>query len=166
MARIDALRADAVDKEKALRLEVAGTLAEALASTLPNAPGSVANLTRTSAATHDFEFVNAVAGAFFARLADDAAGAGTEVDARAALVLVSAAESPALLLVHARDAERGKKLYEAVRAKLADLPPAPSAAPGPRVKGGGARGRFMAKVEGWNGRDAAAVRTAIEELDA
>jgi alanyl-tRNA synthetase/misacylated tRNA(Ala) deacylase len=147
VGRLENNRFDTADANKALRLELARVLSDA-----PECVGHVAWVLRTSGATHDFEFMNAVASGFFARLGEDEVAEGRDEDKAAAMVIVSAPTnvSPALVLVQGRDAAKAKALYEEIKVALGD-----------RVKGGGAKGRFMAKVEKWGGRDTLAVKKIL-----
>ncbi|TXT05025.1 hypothetical protein VHUM_03845 [Vanrija humicola] len=146
VAKIEANRFEQAEGAKAMKGELARLVADAAAGT----PGSVVALHRAEKATHDFDFLSAVAGAWC-----DARSADT-------IVLTSAvpAAPPALLLVQSKDHDRAKAVFDAVKAALAGSDKA-------RVKGGGARGRYMAKVDGkWGKGEAEALERVLAELRA
>ncbi|KAL1407111.1 hypothetical protein Q8F55_006525 [Vanrija albida] len=142
VARIEANRFEQAEAAKAMK----GELARLVASAAAAKDGAIVTLHRAERATHDFDFLSAVAGAF--------------CDARpdATLVLTSAVAPPALLLVQSKDADKAKAVFERLKTLLAGEDKA-------RVKGGGARGRYMAKVDGkWAKGDGAAVEQVVQEL--
>lgn len=66
----------------------------------------------------------------------------------------------ALILVQAKDNDRAKKMFDAIKTLLAGDDKA-------RVKGGGAKGRYMAKVEGkWGKADCGAIQAIVDAANA
>lgn len=142
ISKIEANRFEQAEAGKAMKGELARMVGEAAAARAEK----VVHVHRTEKATHDFDFLGSVAASF--------------VDARPedTIVLTSAVAPPALLLVQSKDHERGKAVFDALKAALAGDDKT-------RVKGGGARGRYMAKVEGkWAKGDAEALARVLGEL--
>lgn len=141
LQRTERVRFDTAEREKALRIELARLLGLAAAQE----QGERAKVARSAPATHDFDALAGVAGAYA-----DACPHGV-------IAVLSTAERPALLVVQSRDQDTAKKAFDAIKAALAAEDRA-------RVKGGGARGRFMAKVEGkWTKADDEAVDAALQQ---
>lgn len=139
LAKIEANRFDTAEREKALRIELSRLLGQQAATS----GGSRAKIARSAPATHDYDSLSGMSGAY--------------CDARPEGVVVaySTAASPALVVVQCKDQELAKKTFDELKVKLARDDKA-------RVKGGGARGRFMAKVEGkWTRADDEAVDAVL-----
>lgn len=154
VTRLEANRYDTAEKEKALRQELAKTVGEAAVARRER----IVHVHRTTAATHDFEFLNAIAAAYFVAITEAEFAAqcdGQDGSDKTLTLIVTSAPSgvtPALLLVQSRDDATGKALFEDIKAALTGTDKA-------RVKGGGARGRFMAKIDGkWSQKDVDAIK--------
>jgi alanyl-tRNA synthetase len=139
--KMDTVRKETVDRERGLRAEVLRLVGEqALLQ------GQYAWIHRTEKATHDFDFLSTVAATFI-----------TSSESKA-IIMTSAlagSTSPALLVVLSGDNEVAKGLNEKLKTALDPK----------RIKGGGAKGRYMSKIEGSFGKtQVAAVSTVFEEV--
>lgn len=140
LQRTEKVRFETAEREKALKIELTKLIGAAAAE-----GGDRAKLVRTAPATHDYDALSGIAGAY--------------CDARAegVVVAVSIAEKPALVVVQSKDEAQAKKVFDALKGELTREDKA-------RVKGGGARGRFMAKVEGrWGPSEEEAVDKALAQ---
>jgi alanyl-tRNA synthetase/misacylated tRNA(Ala) deacylase len=143
--KIEAIRYDTDAAAKSLKAEVAGILGAA-------APKSgIAWIHRAEKSTHDYDFMTTAATAWN--------GAGAEEGAVIVFTSAPPGVTPTLLMVQGKDEARSKSVFEALKTALDSI----DAEGGKRVKGGGARGRFMAKVDGkWGKRETAAVQGVID----
>lgn len=151
VAKIEANRYETNEAAKSMKAELARLVGEAAAT---NPKGNKAVwIHRTERATHDNDFLSQAA-----QVAITA-----NPDSGLAAVLCTSAPSaaqgpvgPALVLVQAKDDAQAKALFTAVKAALADR----------GVKGGGARGRYMAKVEDKFGKaEVEAVQAAVDGIN-
>lgn len=139
-------------REKVLRGELAKAIGEAAAND-PTARG-VYWIHRTEKSTQDFDFLGSIANA----LLDTQPGSGS-LEAPIAIISSGAPGIvPSLLVVISPAQGLAKKVYE-------DLKTALEAGEKGRVKGGGAKGRFMSKVDGkWGKAESAAVQAIIDQV--
>lgn len=137
---MDIQRKDVIVREKELRAELAKVIADNIV--VPD--NGIVLVERTEKSTHDFEFMGVIA---------------MSVPGAKAIVMTSVnAGSPSLVLVQSGDADLAKKLNEAIKEGLAKCEGGAG-----RYKGGGAKGRYMGKVEGkWGKDEAAVVQSAVE----
>jgi alanyl-tRNA synthetase/misacylated tRNA(Ala) deacylase len=160
--RNEELRREGADTVKGLRGELSKVLAASIIGERQRhrqtaEDGTTTDLVwikRDEKTTHDFEFLGSIASTVMA--SETVATDGK----KQAVVLVTSTlpgkNQTHLILVQSNDQDRAKDLYEKVKAGLDDLPLAQekdaagtgAGAGGKRVKGGGAKGRFMGKVEG------------------
>ncbi|BEJ14469.1 hypothetical protein CspHIS471_0402360 [Cutaneotrichosporon sp. HIS471] len=143
--KIEANRYDTDAAAKSLKAELAGLVGGAAVKS------GVAWIHRAEKSTHDYDFMTAAATAWNAAGAED----------NAVIVFTSALPgvTPALLMVQGKDEARSKSVFEALKVALDRADPDT----GKRVKGGGARGRFMAKVDGkWGKRETEAVQGVVD----
>lgn len=140
-AKNEEQRKDLIVRERDLRLEMAKMIAEkALAES-----GGVVWIQRSEKGTHDFESLGAIANGFVSS------------DEKRVIVITSTpiAVSPSLLLIQSKDQELAKEVNEKLKAAVEGEEKG-------RVKGGGAKGRFMSKIEGkWRKEDVAGVERVI-----
>ncbi|WVQ94238.1 hypothetical protein IAU59_001316 [Kwoniella sp. CBS 9459] len=169
----ESTKKEAVDSLKSLRGEMGKLLAErAVAEAQSDSGRRVVWVQRDERSTHDFEFLGNVAAIFTGGLAASPAQTKRDGDEAAAassplLILTSAAPSgssatltpsPTLLMVISSDNELAKQVNEDIRAALGG--------PG-RVKGGGAKGRYMSKIDGkWGKGEIAAVQGVVDAFRA
>ncbi|KAL7420208.1 hypothetical protein Q5752_005175 [Cryptotrichosporon argae] len=142
LAKFEAARHDAADREKGLRAELVKVVADMLVVHAAESDNKVIVVERAERGTHDFEFLGQLA----------LAVANAHKDR--AVVVVSTAASPALLLVQSAGADLAKTVNDKVKAALDEGGKG-------RVKGGGAKGRFMSKFE-WAKGDAERLRAIAD----
>ena len=145
-------RKEALDREKGLRAELIKTVTE---STIARAEEQIVWLERAEKATHDFEFLSAVATGFTTGVAD----------IKPPPVYIGSSALPgaqlSYLIVQSADQDRAKKINDALKEGLDGLVEG-----GKRVKGGGAKGRFMSKVEGkWGKKEIEKMKEIIAGLN-
>jgi len=130
--KLDQGRKEVLAREKDLRAELAQVIGE---HTTPDAHGA-ALIKRTEKSTHDFEFMGAIAFA---------------VKNAKVVVVVSAPAGvePALVLVLSADAELARKTNDGIKEGLIALAGGEKG----KYKGGGAKGRYMGKVDGKWGKE-------------
>lgn len=127
MEKLDQGRKELLAREKTLRTELAQVIGENAA---PDAQGA-ALVKRTEKSTHDFEFMGAISFAV--------------KDAKVVVVVSApAGVDPALVLVQSADADLAKRTNEGIKEGLVALAGGEKG----KYKGGGAKGRYMGKVEG------------------
>ena len=134
LAKTEELKRDTMGRERVLRTELARVIGEFAAK--EDGQG-VYWIHRMEKSTQDFEFLGSVANA----LLDSQPSPGALEAPVAIVTSASAGVTPSLLLVISPAQDLAKKAYEALKATIEGEEKG-------RVKGGGARGRFMAKVEG------------------
>lgn len=140
LQRTEKVRFETAEREKALKIELTRLLGQRAAE-----QGDRAKVVRSAPATHDYDALSGVAGAYC-----DARPQGV-------VVAVSCAEKPALVVVQSKNEGEAKKVFGALKGGLTKEDKS-------RVKGGGARGRFMAKVEGkWGPGEEEAVDKALAQ---
>lgn len=118
---------------------------------------------RDEKATHDFEFLGSIAGGL------TACPTATANETRVKPVVLVSSSLPGkdqthLVLVQSNDQDRAKEVNEQVKAALDSL-----AGPegGKRVKGGGAKGRYMSKVDGkWGKAEEAKIAEVVAAVRA
>lgn len=156
--RNEELRKEGADATKCLRGELAKVLTGSIARER-DTDQDVVWIKRDERSTHDFEFMGSIASGVMTAAAgtaelaipSDAAGGndtkeGTQITQEIVVLVTSTLpgkDQTHLVLVQSNDQTRAKEVYEAVKNGLDSLTEG-----GRRVKGGGARGRFMGKVEG------------------
>lgn len=159
--KLDEIKVSLTRKEKGLKSEVIRLLASELAKQHAAAPASVVWQHRSEDSTHDFDFMGTVAGAVRATLLES----GTPEASLPTAVLTSAvAGSPGLITITASPATAAvcKSLGDDIKAALEALAPEFG---GKRVKGGGAKGKWMAKAEGkWGKNETAAIEEVIAKV--
>ncbi|OCF34798.1 hypothetical protein I316_03342 [Kwoniella heveanensis BCC8398] len=159
---------EAVDNLKSLRGEMSKFIAErAVQEAQSDAGKGVVWIKRDERSTHDFEFLGNVAAIFTGEIAAASTNKSTELTASAVpvLILTSAspsgssatiAPSPTLLMVISSDNDLAKKINENIKAALGGAG---------RVKGGGAKGRYMSKIDGkWGKAELGAVQGVVDAL--
>ena len=143
-------RRDLISREKDLKGELANMIAEKAVADAEG-KGGVVWVQRQDKATHDFEFLGLIASAF------------TAATPQGAVVLVTSAPtglSPSLMLIQSNEADRAKGVNERLKAALEGNEKG-------RVKGGGAKGRFMSKIDGnWGKKDVEMVEEVIQGVTA
>lgn len=149
--KMDNQRREIISRERDLRTELARTIGENL--TVPE-PWRVVYLKRAERSTHDFEFLGNIAAA---------------TNGARAVILVSALPgvSPSLILVQSPDADLAKGLNDQIKAALNDIKAKgeDEELRGPRYKGGGAKGRFMGKLEGkWGKEEDEVLKAVVDKL--
>lgn len=140
LQRTEKVRFETAEREKALRIELSRLLGQSAAES-----GDRVKIVRSAPATHDYDTLSGIAGAY--------------CDARPEGVVfaISAAEKPALVVVQSKNEAAAKEVFDKLKAELTREDKG-------RVKGGGARGRFMAKVEGkWGPSEEEAVDNALKQ---
>lgn len=139
-ARSEELRKEGSDTVKGLRNELIKLVTEKAVGQYDAAGGpKVFWVKRDEKSTHDFDFLGGVAGGVLASPA---------VDATKPVVVVTSTlpgkDQTHLILVQSNDQDAAKGVNEKIKVALDEM----AGEGGKRVKGGGARGRFMSKVEG------------------
>lgn len=146
--KIEAIRYDTDAAAKSLKAELAGIVGCGMPKT------GVAWVHRAEKSTHDYDFISAAATAW---------SPGAEEGAVAVFSSSPPGVVPTLLLVQGKDEVRSKAVFEALKDALEKE----AEGEGKRVKGGGARGRFMAKVDGkWGKSETAAVQGVVDSFAA
>lgn len=150
--KIEAIRYDTDAAAKSLKAELAGIVGAGARKS------GVVWIHRAEKSTHDYDFMTSAAQAWV--------NAGAEEGAVIVFSSAPPGAGPTLVMVQGRDEGRSKSVFEAVKAALDAVGEGEGEAKGKRVKGGGARGRFMAKVDGkWGKREAAAVQAVVDGFD-
>ena len=153
VAKVEELRKESLNKEKDLRGEVTRLVAASAVSN-PESSKGVHWVQRAEKGTHDFDFLGSIAAA----ISDSQPPPG---QLEAPVIVVTSAPPgvvPTLLLVTSPAADLAKKVYEKLKAALEGEDKG-------RVKGGGARGRFMAKVDGkWTAEELAKLHDVLEAV--
>lgn len=146
--RTEELRREAGSTNEALRKELVRILAAEADRTAAQDKG-LTWIHRDQRSTHDFEFLGNVAAAL---TASDGWQARSQSGGEGVVVLTSAVDGVpgGLLLVQSKDDAAAKTAKDEIAAALGVL--ADEGAQGKRVRGGGARGRYMCKIEGKFGR--------------
>ncbi|WVF66628.1 hypothetical protein IAT40_001368 [Kwoniella sp. CBS 6097] len=158
---------EAVDNLKSLRGEMGKLIAERAVEEAQSGSGrGVVWIKRDERSTHDFEFLGNVAAIFTGGVATDSKSSSASAPI---LILTSAAPSgssstltpsPTLLMVISSDNDLAKRVNEDIKAALGG--PGPS-----RVKGGGAKGRYMSKIDGkWGKVEIGALQGVVDALRA
>lgn len=136
----------------------------------PTSTVRMASLSRSDESTHDFEFLNLVQTSAVARLIEldgrDPTQRGETPDGPYVLALTSslpggggagaAGGDAALTLVHitSQPADLATRVADRLKTAMQALDPAAAGTGNDRIKGGGARGRWMGKVSGkWGKRE-------------
>lgn len=148
-ARSEELRKDAGAINGDLRRELVRLLVETAGQ------DNVTWVHRYQRGTHDFEFLGLVAGGLMALEGSEGRVA----------VLTSAVDGTpgGLLLVQSKDDKLAKEIKDKLAAAIDDL--GGEGDKGKRVRGGGAKGRYMSKIEGKFGkRERVAVARVIDSL--
>lgn len=142
--KMDTLRKDTLSREKDLRIELARVIGE---NTTVDDPHRVVFLKRTDKATHDFEFITAI---------------GTAINGAKVTVLLStpSGTETSLIVVLSPDNDLARSTNEAIKSAMNAL-----GGGGVRYKGGGAKGRYMGKVEGkWGKEEDEALTKVVDGL--
>ena len=144
IAKNQELRKDANTQSTALRIELLGVEVEKAV-----AQGQVAWIQREQKSTHDFEFISGVASGYLERQPEGIAIATSSLSG----------VPPSLLVVQSRG-DKAKEIFDKLKKALEGNEKG-------RVKGGGAKGRFMAKVDGkWGKAELGIVQSITDELRA
>jgi alanyl-tRNA synthetase/misacylated tRNA(Ala) deacylase len=144
------LRRDGSDATKSLRSELGKLLIASHSTQLGDK--RLLWIKRDEKTTHDFEFMGTLA-----------SGVMATSEAEKNLVILVTSTLPGkdqtqLVLVQSNDQEKAKEAFEAVKAAL-------DGEGEKRVKGGGAKGRFMGKVEGkWGKAEDLKVSQIVEKV--
>jgi alanyl-tRNA synthetase len=181
--QVDTARKEGTERERGVRSELGDVLGKTVCQDRVIAKGEgVVWVNRAEKATHDFEFLQSIANVFIATAAatttaghTDGGTKTTEAKTKNDPVIVVTSALPgkgqtALLLVQSLDQDGAKEINEKLKSALDSLASSEDgsgAAPeGKRVKGGGARGRYMSKVEGkWSKKEDEVVREVIAGLN-
>ena len=145
--KMDQLRKETSSRERDLRAE----LSKLIGDTLSNGE-QVVYTKRTDKSTHDFEFLGGIA---------------ASINGPKVSVLVSAptGSTPSLIMVNSPDNDTAKNLNEKIKSVLNAIPNKDGENKGPRYKGGGAKGRYMGKLEGkWGKEEDEAVEALVREV--
>lgn len=142
-ARVEELRREGLGDNDALRKEMAKLVAESAMSKSGAEERTMIWVHRDQKATHDFEFLQLLAGSMTSsdQWLDDGVA-----------VMTSAVDGTTggLLLVQSKEDAKAKRIKDELSAAIDAL--AEDGLAGKRVRGGGAKGRYMCKVEGKFGR--------------
>lgn len=160
----DAQRKELIGASGELKKELARWVTEkALAQVSEKDNGNLVWVHRTERATHDFDFLSTVSATFTTSVSASAATPDGPLTERVIVLSSAPAEArPALLVVHSKD----DKLAETIKDKLAVALDAlgEEGAKG-RVKGGGAKGRYMCKVDGkWGKKETERFGEVLDEV--
>ncbi|ORY22131.1 hypothetical protein BCR39DRAFT_552207, partial [Naematelia encephala] len=139
-------RKETLSREKDLRGELGKVLGDQA-----SLQGKVTWVTRDEKSTHDFEFLGFISSSYFNKVPEGV------------IVITSSPPgvTPVLLLVQSKDEAAAKAVYEGIKSGLEEAKE--EGLKGPRVKGGGAKGRFMGKVEGkWGKADDEVVKRVLD----
>ncbi|KAK4686478.1 hypothetical protein P7C73_g3642, partial [Tremellales sp. Uapishka_1] len=152
MEKYELLRAQVFDREKGLRREVIDLMIE---NAMAQASNKVVLIHRREKATHDFDFLTSIANTFVNQ-------AQTDGQAPVIILISSPADTPpALLQVQSLSNDLAKRASELLKVALDALASDTKS----RVKGGGARGRYMSKIDGRFGEaETDAVARVVAEL--
>lgn len=143
---------------------------KALAQISETENGNLVWVHRTERATHDFDFLSTVSATFTTSASSSASASASPTATpdrpltELVIVLSSApAEArPALLVVHSKDDKLAKAIKDKLAAALDQL--GEDGAKG-RVKGGGAKGRYMCKVDGkWGKKETERFEEVLNEV--
>ena len=150
-AKNEEQRRELISREKELRGEMAKMVAErAVAES--DAQNGVVWIQRSDKATHDFEFLSAITTGFVLSSPPSEAGSSG-----AGVIVISSTlpgVSPSLFVIQSSEHELAKTVNDRIKSALEEGEKG-------RMKGGGAKGRYMSKVEGkW----AKAENTKVEEV--
>ncbi|WVQ82561.1 hypothetical protein IAT38_004690 [Cryptococcus sp. DSM 104549] len=150
LERSEAQKKETVESLKGLRAEVAKLVGDAAIQAGKEKKG-VMLLEREEKATHDFEWMGVVVGSYQEALMATKPANPPLIVMTSTLPNASAG-SQTLLLVLSTDNDLAKSVNEDVKKALEG-----------RVKGGGAKGRYMSKIEGkWGKLEKAAVENIVE----
>ena len=147
--RNEELRKDGADAQKGLRSELAKLVIASQLQSIGTEGKKLVWIERDEKTTHDFEFMGTLA-------------SGISASADKDLVILITSTLPGkdqtqLVMVQSNNQDKAKELFEAVKSTLA--------ADGKVVKGGGAKGRFMGKVEcKWGKAEDAKVSEVLEKV--
>jgi alanyl-tRNA synthetase len=145
-------RKETVGKERDLRAELARVLGEAA---VDRTQGGIVWVQRGEKSTHDIDFLGQIATTF---QAGDVDKGRLEAPVIVLTSGIQGSAGPTLLLVLSASNDLAKGVYERLKTALE------GDAKG-RVKGGGARGRYMSKIEDkWGKDDIAKVLDVIDEV--
>lgn len=179
-ARGEELRKEGLDTIKGLRGELSKLVVSSSSSDDELLQRRVLWVRRDERATHDFEFLGSIASGLIAAAA--AAGGSDGSEGTKPVIVVTSClpgkDQTHLVLVQSNDQERAKQVNEQIKLGLDSLAaPAPAAGggdsggqgggvgAGKRVKGGGARGRYMSKVDGkWGKAEDAKMAEIIQTV--
>lgn len=161
LTKLDEIKGTLVKKERGLKAEVIRLLVKELVQEYTAKPQPVVWRHRTEDATNDFDFMNSVAGALRTALAEN----GVAESSLPVVVMTSAVVgAPGLITITASAATANvcKSLGDGIKAALEALAPDLG---GKRVKGGGAKGKWMAKAEGkWGRLETAALEDIVAKV--
>ena len=150
---MDDQRRETLGREKDLRNELAKTIAENAVRNMGD--GGVIWIQRTEKSTHDFEFLGMVASTITTSFSPSPTqSASSTPDRKTAsvlpVVMISSSPpttAPSLLLIHSSDPDRAKNVNEKLKSLFE------SGEGKGRYRGGGAKGRYMCKIEGKWGKE-------------
>ncbi len=147
-AKNEEQRRELISREKEVKSELAKMIGDQ-AVRLAEEQGGVVWLQRTEKGTHEFDFLSNIATAF------------SQSELAKGLIIITStptATTQSLLLVQSKDTEIAKEFNEKLKSQLEDGEKV-------RVKGGGAKGRFISKIEGkWGKGEVAKVQRVVEEV--
>lgn len=163
VVKLDTQRIEVLDREKGLRAELSTMLGEkAVESVSKNTNRGIVWIHREQKSTNDFDFLGSI-GSYFLASTQNAAEVVPVIISTSALPGVT----PSLLMVQSRDNDLAKKVSESLKMALEGIPNGTVDGKGGRVKGGGAKGRYMSKVDGkWGQAEMLAVTKALELVSA
>lgn len=147
-------RRELIGSQTELKKELSKLVAEQISSSSASTAGVWIH--RTTVATHDFDWLSITA--LTAASTSSATGKTPPL-----IVLTSAPVDvkPAMLLVYAHEDKVAKEVFGQLKVALE------GAGEKGRVKGGGARGKYMAKVEGkWGKKETEAVEGVVAQVGA
>lgn len=149
VGKMDDSRKEGLSREKDLRTELARVVGESEAKA--SSGNSSLWIKRSEKATHDFEFLG--------NLAQAAQAVQTVQELAAPLVIITSAPkdtTPSLLLIQSTDGDLAKSTHEALKAKFEEGQKG-------RYKGGGAKGRYMCKIDSaWGAAEDGFVKSVLE----
>jgi alanyl-tRNA synthetase len=160
LSKTEELRKDGASKERDLRGELSKILSGSVIDRLEVDKG-VVWVKRIEKATHDFDFLGLIVGGFQTGTAEAESKVQGGKLAESVLVITSAVVgTPTLLLVYSASNDVAKGVNERIKGVLDEGEGGKG-----RVKGGGARGRYMSKIEGkWSKEDGEKVQSVLEEV--
>ena len=181
MGKNEELRKEGADLQKGLRGELSKLVTQNALRDYESKRNETKNrviwVRRDEKATHDFEFLGSIAGGIISSLPNSTASdsqttleAGNEKEEERPVITVATSSLPGkdqthLILVQSNDQDGAKQTNEQIKFALDSLAGGEGEGHQKRVKGGGARGRYMSKVDGkWGKTEDAKMAEVIQSV--